>query len=225
MKSVVKKSDEWGLVVQDLADENLKVQSYDHTMMPLLGDVADKKVLDYGSGPGILASALQRMGADVQTFDIDPEMNKASARRIGADNVFWNIGDVPVNHYDIVICNLVLCINEEDEVRNIARNIRQELCEGGRAFIGFCNPKIHNVPESQLDFRPKPEREYSENHSYMKTKKEGMYQIVENHRPIEWYKKIYHEAGLRLVDTFYTPEYELKGSKIRDFIIFKLTRR
>ena len=58
----------------------------------------------------------------------------------------------------------------------------------------------------------------------MKTKKEGGYQIIENHRPIEWYEKVYKDTGLKLVDTIFTPEYELKQRKIKDFIIFKLKK-
>jgi hypothetical protein len=81
-----------------------------------------------------------------------------------------------------------------------------------------------DVPETNLDLRPEPEHEYEENHSYMKTKKEGGYQIIENHRPIEWYENIYKEAGLNLEDTIYTPEHKLNGRPIKDFIIFKLTK-
>jgi hypothetical protein len=80
------------------------------------------------------------------------------------------------------------------------------------------------VPETQLDLRPTPKHRYEENHSYMKTKKEGGYQVIENHRPIEWYEKVYKDAGLKLVDTIFTPEYELKQRKIKDFIIFKLKK-
>ena len=58
----------------------------------------------------------------------------------------------------------------------------------------------------------------------MKTKKEGRYQIIENHRPIEWYEKVYKMEGLKLVDIIFTPEYELKSRKIKDFIIFKLKK-
>ena len=58
----------------------------------------------------------------------------------------------------------------------------------------------------------------------MKTKKEGGYKIIENHRPIEWYENVYRKAGLKLVDTIFTPEYNLKGRKIKDFIIFKLKK-
>ena len=59
----------------------------------------------------------------------------------------------------------------------------------------------------------------------MKTKKEGGYQIVENHRPIEWYERAYKEAGLELADTIFTPEYELGGRQIEDFIIFALKKQ
>ena len=109
-------------------------------------------------------------------------------------------------------------------VKKIVGNIKNALNKDGFAFIGFCNPKLLDVPESNLDFRPTPKCKYEENHSYMKTKKEGGYEIIENHRPIEWYEKMYKDAGLTLVETFFTPEYELKGRKIKDFIIFKLKK-
>ncbi|MDO8486470.1 MAG: class I SAM-dependent methyltransferase [Candidatus Staskawiczbacteria bacterium] len=223
-KKMVAEQEKWDIVSKELEDENLKLMSYDNTLMSLFGDVKDKKVLDYGAGPGVLASGVKKMGGNVKVWDIGPEMRENLAKKIGAENVYQEITDVPTDFFDIIICNLVLCIVPEDEVKNIVRNIKAFLNQEGFAYVGFCNPKIFNVAESNLDFRFPSGAKYEENHEYKKIKKEGSYEIIETHRPIEWYEKIYQDAGLKLVGTFYTPEYELKGDKIKDFIIFKVKK-
>jgi len=223
-KKLVAEQKEWGVVAKELEAENLKLASYDNTLMSAIGDVKDKKVLDYGAGPGVLALGLQKMGADVKVWDINNEMREKAGAKIGSENIYSDISQVPQNFFDIVICNLVLCIVPEDEVKNIVKNIKAVLNETGSAYIGFCNPKIFQVAESNLDFRFPTGNKYEDNHDYKKVKKEGGYEIIETHRPIEWYDKIFGEAGLRLADEFYTPEYELKDNKIKDFIIFKLSK-
>lgn len=55
-------------------------------------------------------------------------------------------------------------------------------------------------------------------------KKEGQYEIIETHRPVEWYKKIFEDAGLKIIGIFFTPEYELNGYKIENYIYFKLQK-
>ena len=215
---------EWSRVSKELQAEQLKLASYDNTLIPLLGKVKTKKILDYGGGPGVLAFALQKLGAEIKEFDISPDMRKQAAQKIGRDNVYDAFDKIPKNKFDVVICNLVLCIVSQEEVRRIVRNIKRILKLNGVAYLGFCNPKLLTMPETQLDLRPVPTHKYEENHSYTKIKKEGGYKIIENHRPIEWYKRIFNEGGLKLVKTIFTPEYELKGRKIKDFIIFKLKK-
>jgi|TARA_B100000959_G_C14778091_1_gene540385 2-polyprenyl-3-methyl-5-hydroxy-6-metoxy-1,4-benzoquinol methylase len=216
--------EKWAEVSKELEAEKIKLAFYDNTIIPLLGDLKDKKVLDYGGGPGVLLTALKKLGAEVKEYDISEDFKKQAAEKIGAENIYGSVEDIPLDYFDFVIFNLVLCIVDEDEVKNIVANIKKVLNNNGVAYIGFCNPKLLDVPETNLDLRPEPEHEYEENHSYMKTKKEGGYQIIENHRPIEWYENIYKEAGLNLEDTIYTPEYKLNGRPIKDFIIFKLTK-
>lgn len=220
--TLVARQEEWNKVAGDLEAENLKLASYDNTLVPLLGDLKDKKILDYGAGPGILALGLQRLGADAKVWDINPELVNKSAEKIGDDNVYRNIEDVPRHYFDAIICNLVLCIVPEDEVRRILTDLKEMLNDTGHVYIGFCNPRIYDVHESQLDLRFQTGDAYEMNHEYKKVKKEGGYEIIETHRPVEWYVKEYEAAGLELVETFFTPEYELNGVKIKDFVIFKL---
>ena len=215
---------QWGRVLADLDDESIKLAAYDETMVPLFGDLEDLRILDYGSGPGVLAAALQNAGADVAVHDISSEMCDAAATKIGTENVFYSADEIPAQSFDVVICNLVLCIVEEPIVRDILANLRRAVRQGGRIFIGFCNPEIFRVEESRLDFREPTGEDYTCNHSFWKIKKEGGYRIIELHRPIEWYEAAFEAAGLALTTTHFTTEYILGGEAIRDFVIFKLTK-
>jgi ubiquinone/menaquinone biosynthesis C-methylase UbiE len=223
-KKIIVDQKEWSVVVKELEAENFKLASYDDTLMSAIGDITNKKVLDFGAGPGVLALGLQKMGADVKVWDINNEMRKKAGVKIGMENIYSDISQVPQNFFDAIICNLVLCIVPEAEVRRIVKYIKNFLNETGLAYIGFCNPKIFTIAESHLDFRFPTGHKYEENHNYKKIKKEGGYEIIETHRPIEWYEKVYAEAGLESVDTFFTPEYEFKGNRMRDFVIFKLRK-
>ncbi|MFT7615347.1 MAG: 2-polyprenyl-3-methyl-5-hydroxy-6-metoxy-1,4-benzoquinol methylase [Candidatus Woesearchaeota archaeon] len=225
MTKLVSKQNEWGKVVLELASEDLKLASYDNTLFELIGNVRKKKMLDYGCGPGVLAAALKMGGADVWAYDISKEMRIATANKIGADKVHEQLSDIQPDYYDAIICNLVLCIVEEEEVEHISKEMFTALKpDTGRIYAGFCNPHLLTVPETQLDFRPEPKCAYYKKHSYMKTKKEGMYVIIENHRPIEWYESMFAKTGFDVVAIHFTPTYQLNGKKIEDFIIFELKR-
>lgn len=220
--TLIKEQTEWARVAAELEAENLKLASYDKTLFGLLGNVTGQKMLDYGCGPGVLASALSRRGADVSIYDLSPDMQRLAGEKLGHDRVYHAVNDVPQNTFDAAICNLVLCIVDEDEVGRIARNLATSVKPDGTVYLGFCNPRIYDVPESNLDFREQTGCRYDKNHRYKKVKKEGGYQIIEEHRPIEWYERVFHDAGLRVVREHFTPEYELNGKRIEDFIIFEL---
>jgi 2-polyprenyl-3-methyl-5-hydroxy-6-metoxy-1,4-benzoquinol methylase len=221
---LVAQQEQWNLVTKELEAENLKLMSYDRTLISLCGNLTSKKVLDYGAGPGVLALAVKKLGGDIQTFDINEELNGKAGEKIGPENVYSAPAQIPNDYYDIIICNLVLCIVPEVEVETIVQNLKSKLKQDGKLLIGFCNPGIFQIKESQLDFRFPTGANYDQNHQYKKIKKEGGYEIIEDHRPTKWYKQIYTKAGLTLIAEHYTPEYELNGNKIKDFIVFELTK-
>lgn len=214
----------WDRVAASLDCERLKPASFDRTLLGIERNWRGKKVLDYGCGPGVLASALALEGADVRAFDTSLAMRSLCGKKTGAEKVYADAKGIPKNYFDVVVCNLVLCIVGDDEAEGAIKKIHEALAVDGVAYIGFCNPLIFDVAESQLDFRKPARRAYSENHYYQKTKKEGGYKLVELHRPLEWYERLFRQAGFESVELFFTPEYELNGVKIRDFAIFKLAK-
>ncbi len=112
----------------------------------------------------------------------------------------------------------------DDEVRNIFSNVKRILHESGTAYVGFCNPEIFNVPESNIEYRYPTGNRYEDNHTYEKVVKNGDFKLIESHRPVDWYKNEYTQAGLKLSDTIFTPEYVLNRHMIRDYIIFEMQR-
>jgi 2-polyprenyl-3-methyl-5-hydroxy-6-metoxy-1,4-benzoquinol methylase len=220
--SKIVQGNDWGQVSDELSNEEIKLQSYDFVLKELIGKIIGKKILDYGAGPAILASDLQECGADVKVYDISDKMRQEASKKIGKENVYNTNNEIPKKYFDSIICNLVMCIVDEKEVEIITKNLSQYVKDDGKIYVGFCNPLIHDVNESKLDFRFDHDGEYHKNHKYTKVKKEGNYEIEELHRPIEWYEKVFRDNGLKIVNKHFTPEYELKGNKIQDFIIFEL---
>lgn len=215
------KNNKWSQLTNELDNEQTKIISFDETLTRNIGEITGKKILDYGSGSGIIARKLQDLGANIKAYDISPEMLNLTAEKIGIENIYFNLEGIPENHFDIIVCSLVLCIVNESEVSKICLAINGILNKTGIAYFGFCNPKIFQIKESQLDYRIPTGNSYSDIHTYEKVKKEGNYKLFERHRPIEWYENIFKKNGLKVTEIFFTPEYSLLGNKINDFIIFK----
>lgn len=219
---MVDEQSQWHQVLADLDAEKLKVAGYDHVVVSMMGDVTDLQILDYGAGPGVMALALRKLGADVRVWDTNPEMRAAAAKKIGAENVYRLLDEIPHRAFDRILCNLVLCIVPQEEVHAILDNIRLRIKENGRVHIGFCNPRIFQVEESNLDYRFPTGEPYEQPHRYRKVKKEGGYEIIEDHRPEEWYEAAFELAGFKVTKKQYTPQYELNKQQIQDFVVYEL---
>jgi len=223
-RRIIVEKNEWDLVYKDLENEKIKTSIYDDCIIKLMGEAGNKRILDYGGGPGVIAKALKDTGANVDIYDINKQILRMANYRLADENIMSNKSSITQNTYDFVLCNLVVCIVEDDEVISIAEDIYNALHQEGIAFIGFCNPKIYNIHESQLDIRHSGNMNYEVNHEYLKEKKEGGYIVPEKHRPLEWYNKIFEEMGFSINDISFTPEYIFKGKKINDFVIYTLKK-
>jgi len=224
MRKIITNQEQWDRVISELENEYNKLQTYDHTILERLGDVNGLKILDYGSGPGVMAVMLKSLGGNVKVYDISKEMREIAAEKLGRNAVFDTDKSIPDKYFDIILCNLVVCVITDEEVQNLLKTVAKKINKQGSIFIGFCNPLIYEIKESKLDYRFPVGKEYACIHEYKKIKKEGNYEIIEKHRPIEWYKKQIKDTDLRVIEIIFTPEYEMNGFKINDFIIFELVK-
>ncbi|MCO5995132.1 class I SAM-dependent methyltransferase [Actinoallomurus rhizosphaericola] len=110
-----------------------------HTVEPLLdaaGARTGRRVLDLGTGPGIVAAAALRRGAVVSAVDADPQMARTAARNAPEAEV--RVAVLPVlphedEAFDAVAGNFV--INHVGEPETALWELRRVLRTGGRAAL------------------------------------------------------------------------------------------
>jgi SAM-dependent methyltransferase len=87
---------------------------YEPVVDELMADVANKRVLDAGSGDGRYAKKLATRGALVTAIDGSPEMISLAARDAHPAAIEYRIADLtgrlplPDRHFDLVLANMVL---------------------------------------------------------------------------------------------------------------------
>jgi len=96
-----------------------------------------KRVLDVGTGTGILAMAAALFGADqVMAIDNDPEAVRIALHNVRANRLDWNIGvsDRPLaevqGRYDLICANIV-----HDVLVEMAPDLKRLLGENGRLVL------------------------------------------------------------------------------------------
>ncbi len=148
----------------------------------MLDDVGDRRVLDIGSGPGVLTGELLAGGARITAIDIAPAMIEALRARFKHPRLETRVGDIealqlPNESFDDAIALGVLEYLDADA--KAFAELRRVLVPGGRAVISFpnyWNPwrlwnrvllAIFGIPwrmlQAALERRPHPirHREYS----------------------------------------------------------------
>ncbi|HEX2047775.1 MAG TPA: class I SAM-dependent methyltransferase [Acidimicrobiales bacterium] len=113
-------------------------------MLDLLGDVAGRRVLDAGCGPGFYASELVARGATVVGFDASAEMVRLAWQRVGGAATFrghdlgrpldWLDDDV----FDAAL--LALVIHHVDDRLGALREMHRVLRPGGVLVVSTHHP-------------------------------------------------------------------------------------
>lgn len=203
------------------------------------------KTLDWGCGIGLIAGMLHFYNYPVEAYDKSPVMRQRTAERIGAKNVHDTILTIREGAYDIILCNLVVCIiPDDDEVRQIFRHLRRAAGKNAKIIISFCNPKICRVSKTAIDFRYFPEgANESSKILFNKRKREEIpdsmhygyytdpkgpgpthaYIVTEVHRPIDRYLKMLEEEGLRTTATFFSYPQPGDDPQVEDYAFIECT--
>ena len=112
-------------------------------------------VLDIGSGPGIVATALAEYSKSVTAFDITPSMIEAAKKRsseLGIENIEFKVGraeNLPFEEdsFDIVVTRLTTHHFPEPEL--VLKEIRRVVKPGGRVVFADITSS-ENPEESEL---------------------------------------------------------------------------
>lgn len=113
------------------------------TVLGMIGDVAGKRVLDAGCGPGLYAAELAARGATVVGFDQSADMVALARKRLPdsdfrvhdlADPLHW----LPDQTVDVVVLALVLHY-VDDRVATL-RELHRVLAPGGLVVVSLGHP-------------------------------------------------------------------------------------
>lgn len=104
------------------------------------------RILDYGCGKGTLARRLAARGHDVVAYDPDPALG------FGLTSP-----DAVTGTFDMVICELVLCVIEDDaEYRRVLADLKRFVRPDGRVVVAVCHPDFTFAGDTPLQRRVLP---------------------------------------------------------------------
>lgn len=106
-------------------------------VLELFGDVAGKKILDFGCGPGRFARAFADLGAIVSAYDSSqPQLERAAAQN-GNRNITYvsDAKNLLPNSFDFVLCFQVVVCNPLSDAQQLIANIYGKLAPRGKAAL------------------------------------------------------------------------------------------
>lgn len=139
---------------QTLADEYAaRVDTKPHNaycerpaMLAMWPDLAGKRVLDAGCGPGVYAEALLARGASVTSFDASDHMIEHARERLGPDADIRQIDmSQPLAMFDngqFDFVNAPLCFDYVEDWHTLFAEMRRVLKPGGALQFSFGHPSF-----------------------------------------------------------------------------------
>lgn len=121
----------------------------------LLGDIAGRRVLDAGCGPGTLLKELRARGADAEGLDGSAALLAVARERLGPQVRLLRAAledplPYPDSSFDAIACSLVMHYLREWE--GPLRELRRILRPGGRLVISVPHPALALVQASSRDY-------------------------------------------------------------------------
>jgi len=154
-----------------------------------LGDVRNRRILDYGCGDGWLCSNLKNKGAIMEGCDISPEFIRMA--RANYHDIKFEVIDKKVpcrdNEFDIVISNIVLHITRD--YKNVINEMYRVLKPGGKCIVTIMHPLFYK----EDIINPKKKRES------LKIKVEETVPVIYYKREMDIYEKEFKNYGFKII--------------------------
>ncbi len=211
-----------------------KVDVLDPIIIESILKIDGKTIFDYGCGDGQLTQKFAEKGYTMTAFDISDKLiqeNKLKhidkSVRYLSENEFENQFKQLEHKFDIVLCSLVICTIESDEmVQNVLRNIYELMRVNGRGIIAVCNPNYTQVKESEIQYRFLPENcDLGSKFEYKKKIKTTNRIRTDIHRHLKLYQNLLSNSGFTIMRKYETPGKDLENDNYSsDFLIFDVVK-
>jgi len=189
-----------------------------------LGDGDGRRLLDYGCGKGKLAESLAGAGWQVTAYDPNPDLPASDGRVEFGDRALLESLRASDVKFAAVVCSLVLCVLEDDELHDVVRDLRGLIEPNGDLIIAICNPR-YTHGTTQLQRRVPPAGVGPDDVFHLKKlvySSNGT--VIDVHRPLRAYLELFAEVGLVVRSVHETPGVDLETfDQTSDFMIFQLS--
>lgn len=166
-------------------------------MLPLLGDIRGKRVLDACCGEGFFSRVIASRGALVTGIDLSPRLIEIARQKDSNNTIEYRVADLSQRlpelegNFDHIGSHLAL--NDVDDYREFAANLAVLVKPRGRIVIALNNPYSLVVRGHITD--------------YFESGARGLYgglsqlgvQARSYHRTLESYLDAFFSSGLRLI--------------------------
>ncbi|HNT34313.1 MAG TPA: class I SAM-dependent methyltransferase [bacterium] len=146
-----------------LSDNASRLQREQKLLMRLLAEAPGTRVADVACGTGLHADFFASLGAEVNGFDISPEMVDVARGTRKTSNVTFQVGDMRTlsgGLWDLILCigNSLSLLGSLDEIRETFVHVHSCLSPGGLFAIQILNTQSeqaskprHRVEHKALD--------------------------------------------------------------------------
>lgn len=125
----------------------------------LMGEVQGQRILDAGCGEGYLSRIYAQKGAKVLGVDFSPNLISEAKQRSQSFDITYLVGDIcqledlQANHFDIVLCNLVLL--NVDCLESSLQEFHRILRSGGFLVFSVVHPAFNVYGPGQWELGEK----------------------------------------------------------------------
>jgi ubiquinone/menaquinone biosynthesis C-methylase UbiE len=193
----------------------------DPTLLRVVGDVAEQRVLDLACGNGYLSRRFARMGAEVTGVDASSHIIERARRRESQEplGITYHVADaarlemLDDSTFDLVVCNMALMDIEDatGAIREVSRVLRPK----GRFVASLPHPcfdigdasawVVERVGLTTTVWRKVSRYRETFSQKVPWRLEEGILETVSYHRPLSWYFRVLREAGF-VVTSLEEPE-------------------
>ncbi|MCQ2347852.1 MAG: NAD-dependent epimerase/dehydratase family protein [Paludibacteraceae bacterium] len=179
-----------------------KEQIHDPSIIQAIKQLQPKHILDYGAGKCKIANQLASTTCSVDVFDINTSILRERANQFV--HIIEKASDIPLNAYDLINCNQVLCWIDDKQVQQVMHNVSQALKKDAYFVVSICNPFFSDIQHTMLRGGGRKESYYNV-HTFQEYTSVGKaIDGLEHHRPVDWYIHQLQRYGFQIIDTWET---------------------
>lgn len=167
-----------------------------------------EKLLDLACGSGFFSEEFAKTGAAVTGVDISPELIALAEKRKGAKFVVSPAEKFVLEENSFNKIVTVLAIQNIEDVKKTLENCAKMLVPGGKFVIVMNHPSFRIPKASAWGWDEVLKKQYRRIDSYLSESKEkidmtpgagkGKKFTISFHRPLQYYFKLFGNAGLRV---------------------------